>query len=138
MSEVTVKVTGFKAVIVILALVGFVGFRFVSAKSSIETDAAQELKMWLQAEYTSRYLADDPEPDEETAAEILALTDIQFSEITGRGALDDMVVRVRIRVDGSAPQYGNEIRYFRMDYSVVLGWSYQHEVSKWSYYLNFF
>ena len=138
MSEITFKVTGFKAVLLLLVLIGFFGFRFLSARSSIETDAAEELVTWLRAEYTSRYLADLPEPDEETAAEILALTDIEFSEITGRGALDDMVVRVRIRVDGSAPQYGNEIRYFRMDYSVVLGWSYQHEVSKWSYYLNFF
>ncbi len=138
MSEITFKVTGFKAVLVLLAVLGFFGFRFLSARSSIETEAAQELKMWLQAEYTSRYLADNPEPDEETAAEVLALTRIDFSEITGRGALDDMVVRVEIRVDGSAPQYGNEIRYFRMEYSVVTGWSYQHESTKLSYYLNFF
>ena len=138
MSEVTFKVTGFKAFLLLLALIGFVGFRFLSARSSIETDAAEEIATWVQAEYTSRYMADNPEPDEETAAEILALTKIEFSEITGRGTPDDMVVRVRIRVDGSAPRYGNEVRYFRMEYSMVTGWIYQREVSKLSYYLNFF
>ena len=138
MSEIKLRFTGFKAVIVILALGGFVGFRFVSAKASIETDAAQELKTWLQAEYASRYLADNPEPTEHTAGDVLALSNIDFIEITGRGALDDMVVRVRIRVDGSGPRYGKEIRYFLMEHFLVTGWSYRREVTKLSYYLNFF
>ena len=94
--------------------------------------------MWLQAEYTSRYLAGNPEPTEHTAGDVLALANIDFIEITHRGALDDMVVRARISVEGSVPRYGNAIRYFLMEYSLVTGWSYRHEVTKWSYYLNIF
>ena len=49
MSEITFKVTGFKAVLLLLVLIGFFGFRFLSARSSIETDAAEELVTWLRA-----------------------------------------------------------------------------------------
>ena len=138
MSQINIQLTGFKAVMAIVVVIGFVGFRFVSAASSIETDAAEELKFWLQAEYSRQFMAAHPEPDEEEAQQLLALQRIEFSEITGRGTPDDMAVRVKIRVDGSPPPYGAEVRYFRMDHSLVFGWKYRRDISKLLYYLNFF
>lgn len=138
MSQIELKLTGAKAIIAIIVVVAFVGFRYVSAASSIETDAASDLKFWLRGEYTRRLMAENPEPTEETAQRALALATIDFSEIRGRGTPDDLVVRVRIRVDGRPPPYGNEVRYFRMEYSLLTKWRLKHETTKWSYYLNLF
>ncbi len=138
MSQIEFKLTGAKAIIAIIVVVAFVAFRYVSAASSIETDAASELKFWLRGEYSSRLMAENPEPTEETAQRALALANIDFSEIHGRGTLDDMVVRVRIRVEGRPPPYGNEVRYFRMEYSQLTKWRLRRETTKWSYYLNLF
>jgi len=66
MSQIELKLTGAKAIIAIIVVVAFVGFRYVSAASSIETDAASDLKFWLRGEYTSRLMAESPEPTEET------------------------------------------------------------------------
>ena len=138
MSQIKIQLTGAKAVMAILVVVGFVGFRFVSAVSSIETDAADELKFWLQAEYSREFMAAHPEPDEEEAQQLLALQNIEFIEINGRGTPEDMAVRVKIRVDGSPPAYGAEVRYFRMDHSMVFGWKHRRDIPALLYYLNFF
>jgi hypothetical protein len=138
MGQIEFKLTGAKAIIAIIVVVAFVGFRFISATSTIETDAADELKFWLRGEYASKLMAENPAPTQETAQRALALENIDFLEINGRGTPDDMVVRVRIRVDGSPPPFGNEVRYFRMEYSQLTKWRLTRETTKWSYYLNLF
>jgi hypothetical protein len=138
MSQIKIQLTGFKAVLAIVALVGFVGFRFLTAASSIETDAAEELRFWLQAEYSRGIMASHPEPTEEEAQQLLALQHIEFIEINGRGTPKDMAVRVKIRVDGSPPPSGPEVRYYRMEHSMVFGWKMRREIPKLLYYLNFF
>jgi hypothetical protein len=138
MGQIEFKLTGAKAIIAIIVVVAFVGFRYVSAASSIETDAADELRFWLQAEYTRGLLAEYPEPNEEMAQRAQALENIGFVEINGRGTLDDMAVRVRIRVDGDPPPFGNEVRYFRMEYSQLTKWRLKRETTKLWYYLNLF
>ncbi len=138
MSQIEFKLTGAKAIMAIIVVVAFVGFRYVTAWSSIETDAASELQMWLRAEYTRGLLAEYPEPTEEMAQRAVALENIHFPEINGRGTPDDMVVRVRITVDGHPPPYGNEVRYFRMEYSQLTKWRLRRETTKLWYYLNLF
>ena len=103
MSRIQVKLTGAKAVVAILLVAAFMGYRYLNATSTIESDAAEELKFWLQGQYASRLMAESPQPTEETARRALALDNIQFSEINGRGTPSDMIVRVRILVDGSPP-----------------------------------
>ena len=138
MSQIQFKLTGIKAVIAILAVVGFAGFRFLSATSSIETAAAEELAFWLRGEYTSKYLTDNPTADEALAQQLLALENIRFREMSARGTTDDMIMRVKIDVDGVPPPFGDEVRYFRMEYSQLTKWRLRHETTKWSYYLKLF
>ena len=75
---------------------------------------------------------------EETVRRALALDNIQFPEINGRGTPGDMVVRVRVLVDGSPPPDGRSVRYFRMEYSQLTKWRYVRETTGFAYYLNFF
>jgi hypothetical protein len=138
MSHAQFKLTGFNAVIALIAVIGFAGFRFISATSSIETAAAEELTFWLRSEYTSEYLTDDLVPDEAMAQQLLALDDIRFREMSARGTTDDLVVRVEIAVDGAPPPFGDEVRYFRMEYSLLTQWRLNRETTKWSYYLKLF
>ena len=136
MSQAQIKLTGAKALVVIVAILGFGIFRFTSARSSIETDAADRLHFWLQAEYSRRYMAEHSEVDEAMAKRLLALDRLEFTEISGRGRPDDMVVRVRIAIDGSSPPFGKEVRYFRMEHSMVTGWMLERETWGILYYLN--
>lgn len=136
MSQIQIKLTGAKAIIAILAILVFGVFRFTSAKSSIETDAAGQLRFWLQSEYTRHYLAENSQADEALAQRLLALERIEFSEISGIGQPDDMVIRVRISVDGSSPPFGKEVRYFRMEHSMLTGWMLERETWGILYYLN--
>ncbi len=138
MGQVQIKLTGAKAVVAILLVVAFMGYRFFNATSTIETDAAAELKFSLWGQYASRLMAEKPEPTEETVRRALALDNIQFPEINGRGTPGDMVVRVRILVDGSPPPDGRSVRYFRMEYSLLTKWRYARETTRFAYYLNFF
>ncbi len=138
MSQVQIKLTGAKAVVAILLVVAFLGYRFFSATSTIETDAAEILKFSLWGQYASQLMAEKPEPTEETARRALALDNIQFPEIHGRGTPRDMIVRVRIVVDGSPPPEGRAVRYFRMEYSQLTKWRYLRETTAFAYHLNFF
>ena len=137
MSRIQVKLTGAKAVVAILLVAAFMGYRYLNATSTIESDAAEELKFWLQAQYASRLMAESPEPTEETARRALALDNIQFSEINGRGTPSDMIVRVRILVNGSPPPDGRPVRYFRMEYSQLTKWKLVRETTGLAYNLNF-
>ncbi len=138
MGQVQIKLTGAKAVIAIVMVAAFLGFRFFNATSTLETAAADELKFWLWGQYASRLMAEKPEPTVETARRALALDNIQFSEINGRGTPRDMVVRVRIVVDGSPPPDGRSVRYYRMEYSQLTKWRYVRETTAFAYHLNFF
>ena len=138
MSQSQFKLTGIKAVIAIVAVLGFLGYRFVSATSTIETDAAEELAFWLRGEYTSAYMADDPTGDEALAERLLALEDIRFPEMSARGTPADMILRVKIEVGGVPPPFGDEVRYFQMEYSQLTQWRMRRELTKWSYYLKLF
>ena len=138
MSHTKFKLTGINAVFALLVVVGLAGFRFYSAASSIETAAAEELIFWLRGEYTGKYLADDPAADEALAQQLLALEDIGFQEMSPRRTTDDLVVRVKIDVDGAPPPFGDDVRYFRMEYSQLTQWRLQRETTKWSYYLKLF
>jgi hypothetical protein len=53
-----------------------------------------------------------------------------------RGTPDDLVVRVKIRVDGGRPPDGREVRYFRMRHSTITGWRMERETGALAYYLN--
>jgi len=135
-----IRLTGVKAVVVILALVGFGVFRLVSARSTLDTQGTEELSMWLRAEYASRYLSnlDAATLTPEDVESLLALDRITFPSIRGNGTPSDMVVRVEIEIDGQPPPDGRSVRYWRMEHSMLTGWRMQREANVLSYYLNVF
>ncbi len=145
MSEIKIKLTGWKAVLVLVAVAGFLGYRYYALHTTVATEAADELRFWLAAEYMAAGLpaleqaveSGDAVAAEIQAQEILARERIEFTELSARGSPEDVVVRAEILVDGRAPPVGEPVRYFRMEHSMVTGWRMQREVHAISYYLKF-
>lgn len=146
MSEVKIRVTGWKAILVLVIAAAFVGYRYYAVQTTLETGGADELRFWLAAEYMAQGLPaleeaverGDAVAAEEQAREIVARDRIEFTEMSARGAPDDLAVRVRIRVDGRVPPDGRQVRYFRMRHSTVTGWRMRRETTKLGYYLTLF
>ncbi len=145
MSEIKIKLTGWKALVALVVVAGFLGYRYYALHTTVATEAADELRFWLAAEYIAAGLpaleeaveSGDAVAAELQAQEILARERIEFTEISARGSADDVVVRVELLVDGRAPPVGKPVRFFRMKHSMVTGWRMQREVHAISYYLRF-
>jgi hypothetical protein len=139
-----IELKGWKAIaaLAVIAVVLFATFR--AERSTLETEAADELKLWIRSEYLSSGMHGiDPgqmseEELEAKGEELLSLSDVQFTSISARGRGDDIVVKVEIRVAGQVPPDGKPVRYFRMSHSTVTGWRVRHETTALSYYLKLF
>ena len=146
MSEIKIRVTGWKAIAVLVLAAAFVGYRYNAMRSTVATEAADELRFWLAAEYVAMGLpaleqaleSGDSIAAELQAREIVARDRIEFPSLTARGEPDDVVLRAEILVDGRTPPDGESVRYFQMRHSTVTGWRMRREVTAVSYYLRFF
>jgi hypothetical protein len=140
------KITGWKAVVVLLMIFAFAVYRFQAARAALPTDGADEIKLWLTSEYISAGLpaleraveANDSAAVADMSNEILSRDRVTFRTISARGAFDDLVVKVDVRVDGVAPPVGDRVRYFRMHFSTVTGWIMDYETTAVAYWLNIF
>lgn len=149
-----IKLNGPGAIVGILALAAFFTYRMTSMQAELETEALDELKAYLVAEYTSDGVAalsetlrsDQPLNRDQVQADaeaIVVAQDITFRSAQARGMRDasddgDAIVKVEIRVNGAAPPDGESTRYYRMRYRTLSGWTVRGRASAWSYRLKLF
>ena len=146
MTDIKLQLTGWKALAVIAVVLAFAGYRYIAVRTTLEAGGADELRMWILADYVRQGLpglqqaieSGDMQAAEEQAEQLVANERIRFTEMSARGSPDDLVVPVKIRVDSAQPPDGREVRYFRMRHSTVTGWRMQRETGALAYYLNFF
>lgn len=134
----TVTLTGWKAVAVILALAGFAVFRWQSAQDTLDTKGRQELEMWIRAEVTRPILADTARPLAERGAALVEASRVSIASLAARGPLDDMVVRVELDPNPAYPPGFPLVRYYRMRYSSLVGWTYERDATALSWHLAWF
>ena len=91
-----IRLKGWQAVVVLLAIVAFVAFRYTTARATLDTEGAEVMRQWVAAEYQRYHLDRTDLTDEERARLLLATDSVRFRTISGRGSPDDMVVRVEI------------------------------------------
>jgi hypothetical protein len=138
------ELKGWKAIAALTLIIVILVATFRAERSTLESEAADELKVWIRSEYLARGLHGvDPGQltEEELQAkgeELLSLSEVQFTSISARGRGDDIVVKVEIRVSGEEPPDGKPVRYFRMSHSTVTGWRVRRETTALSYYLKLF
>ncbi len=141
------QLKGWAAVPFILLVLGFVGYRAVSARSSLDGQAGEQIKLHLRGVYASGNLDELRTAHAEGRSEgvqqgidkILDLNSIELETIGVKGSTEDeIVVKCRVTVAGLAPPDGKPIRYYRLKHQVAFGWKVDREVSAWSYYGKLF
>lgn len=137
------ELTGWKAIAVLAVIALVIGGKLMMERSTLATEAAEEIKLYLRGEYASQGLRDfdldqmTEEGAEAKAQELLKLEDIQFTSISARGRGDDVRVKLEIQVAGEDPPDGKRVRYYQLSHSVVTGWRVEREITALSYYLKF-
>ena len=138
MSPRTMKITGWKAVPVILLVVGFGGYRFLTARQALDTQGREELETWIAAELIRPMLADSTTSLAERGEAILGASQTEIRNLSARGSLENLVVRVELEPNDAYPPDTELVRYYRMTHSVVTGWRHRGSASALRYYLALF
>jgi hypothetical protein len=144
-TETRVQLKGWPAVGLAVLAVAFLGYKIFVVRGSLGPEQLEDVRFWLQAEYSGRYIGDlreavesgDAAGAEALAGEIQAMQGIEFVSIGARGT-DEIVVRLEIEVEGQDPPDGERVRYFILEHSMLTGWRVKREAYWWSYYLKLF
>jgi hypothetical protein len=132
------KLTGWKAIPVILVVVGFGAYRFVSARQTLDTQGREELETWIAMDVIRPMLADSTTSLAERGEAILDASEVEIRELSARGPLDNLVVRVELEPNDAFPPGTELVRYYRMSHSMVTGWRHRGYATALSYYLALF
>ena len=142
--EITFTLTGKPAWIAVLILLVLFGLQHGCMRATVAQGSVECIQPWVVADYGRLALRDvqGKLPDQLSKAEVDALADkvsaaqcvdVQFLKARGLGS--NVVVKVKITVDGKTPPDGKDIRYYRVNYSYLFGWTYDQEVGPLSYWL---
>jgi len=119
----------------------FCFYRLFLVQATLPDEGQAYLKRWIAGAYTSAAIANKPESptSEELAAwydTFVRDTDITFVSIKARGVMkDNIIIRADIRVKGQPPPDGKPVRYYRMNYSLLIGWCHSRQTSAIFYYI---
>ncbi len=149
--EKTIKLSGWQAVvaIVIIAIIG--GCYYIYMTETLNTDGVEVLQMHLKNEYlrnVTSEISDAMKNPEGKEAELSKLTskldkfNIEIVSVKARrgkapGRDNIYIVRAEIRIDGNTPSESMDIRYFKMEYSMMSGWRVYGDSFAWAYYTSF-
>jgi len=148
MAETRIELTGWKAIVVAVLVLGVAGYRFYSRFQSVSDDGRGALREWLVKDYTGRgpkalakrvadYRAGLPDQPLEVPA---VDPHVDFISLSAHGSRDAMVVRTEISVDGGPPPDGQPVRYLFLTTKPEGGWMVLSESDSFRYYeilLNF-
>jgi hypothetical protein len=148
MAETRIELTGWKAIVVAVLILGVSGYRFYSRFQTVSDGGQEALRSWLVKDYTGRgpkalakrvadYRAGLPDqPLDEAAVE----PHVDFVSLSAHGWRDAMVVRTEVSVDGGPPPDGEPVRYLFLTTKYEGGWMVLSESDAFNYYeilLNF-
>jgi len=134
----TVKLTGWKAVVVLVAVVGFGVFRFLTARQELTGEGRGVLESWIAGELIRPRLSDRSMAVEEKEEAILGASGVRIRSLKARSSLDDMVFRVELEPSPDYPPGTELTRYYRMTYSTISGWRHRGPTSALGYHLALF
>ena len=119
MAETRIELTGWKAIVAAVLILGVSGYHFYSRFQTVSDGGQEALRTWLVKDYTGRgpkalakLVADHraglpTEPLDVTAVE----PHVEFVSLSAHGWSDAMIVRTEISVDGGPPPDGKAVRY---------------------------
>ena len=142
MAETRIELTGWKAIVVAVLILGVSGYRFYSRFQTVSDGGQQALREWLVKDYTGRgpkalaklvadYRAGTPVEEPDTPA---VLPNVDFLSLSAHGSRDAMIVRTQISVDGGPPPDGQPVRYLFLTTRPGGGWMVLSESDSFRYY----
>ena len=138
MAAKAVKLSGFKAVLVLLVLGGVAAFRFVNSRSTLDTQGRAALQMWVQDELVRPIVADTSRSLVEQGAALAKATSVKIKSLSVHGGLSNAVVRVELAPSPALPPGGDLVRYYRARYTTISGWTHRGNATVLDYYLAAF
>ncbi|MEJ2218794.1 MAG: hypothetical protein P8099_19595 [Gemmatimonadota bacterium] len=138
MTEKTIRLSGWKAVLVLLIVAGVGGYRVTTARAKIDTQGRAALEQWVQMELVRPLLADTTRSLQEQGAAIAQASSVTIRSLAVRGKLSNAVVRVELAPNPALPPGTDLVRYYRMRYTTISGWTHHGSATKLSWYLAAF
>lgn len=135
MAVKTVKISGIKAVLVLLVLGGMAAYRFINSRTTLDTQGRAALQMWVQDELIRPIVADTSRSLAEQGAALAQATSVKVKSISVHGSLDNAVVRVELAPNPALPPGSPLVRYYRARYTMISGWTHRGSSTVLSYYL---
>jgi len=138
MTTTTVTLRGWRAVVALVIVVGVLGLRMSAARARLDTEGREALRAWVVGEVQRGLLADTTLGLEERGSALVQASTIEIESLEARGSLDDTVVRVRLAPHAAYPPDAEMVRYYRMHFSEITGWTYYGRATVVSWYLALF
>lgn len=142
MAETRIELTGWKAILVLVAVLGVSSIRLYSRFPNVTDDGREALRSWLVKDYEglgpsalAQRVADyraglpDRTPPLPTVA-----PRVEFVSVSAHGLRDAMVVRTEVSVDGGPPPDDHPVRYLFLTTKVGGGWMVLAEADSFQYY----
>ena len=142
MGETRIELTGWKAILVAVIILGVTGYRVYSRFPTVNDEGRAALRAWLVKDYTGRGMKDLAKrvadyraglPDRPVAAPAVE-PNVEFVSLSAHGWRDAMVVRSEISVDGGPPPDGQPVRYLFLTTKFEGGWMVMSESDSLRYY----
>lgn len=96
--------------------------RLIFAQLDVDPQAADVLKRWLASEYSRYHFSREDLSLEEKSSLIAAAQNITFTKIEARGKPEHMMFRVELAPNPARPPNSPDVRYFKMEHSLMMGW----------------
>jgi hypothetical protein len=138
MSETTVTLRGRRAVAAMVLIVAVVGVRVVTARARLGAEGREVLRAWVVGEVQRNLIADTTLGLQERGEALVQASTIAIESLEARGPLDDTVVRVRLAPHPAYPLDADLVRYYRMRFSEITGWTYYGRTNVVGWYLALF
>lgn len=145
MTEIKFQFKGWQAILASVILLAVVGFRYITLWEDLKPDQLGILRHEISQGYIRTELprleealdsGDVEATDRASKDALIRPEDVEIKNVAARGSFEDLIVRVEIRFRGQRPPDGKDVRYFKMDRSMLLGWRIVREVSSWQYYVR--
>jgi hypothetical protein len=142
MAGTRIELTGWKAIVAGLLLLGWFGVRVYLHLPKVTDEGRETLRTWLVKDYTGRGPRDVAQRLADYRAgkpmQPLDLPAVEFVRVSAHGWRDAMVVRTEISVDGGPPPDGQAVRYLFLTTKYEGGWMVLSEIDSYRYYRALF
>jgi hypothetical protein len=105
----TIRVTGWRAFVLLVAMVAFGLWRARAQRRTLDTEARRLIQIELSAEYLR-------------GGDLVPTEAVELRSLSARGHSERVVVRAEVAVEGRTPPDGERVRYFAMRHRLVGGW----------------